>query len=62
MIGAKDDGATVFLAPADNCDEVVGHIPDGMKVVKVSNLKDSVHAVESIGQGEDPSSLPQCTG
>ena len=29
MVGARSGGATMFLAPAANCDDVVGHIPDG---------------------------------
>ena len=61
MVGAKDAGATVFLAPADNCDEVVGHIPDGLSVVKVSNLTEAADAVKKIGAGEDPSTFPTCT-
>ncbi|MFP3675149.1 S16 family serine protease, partial [Bacillus sp. SIMBA_031] len=35
MIGAKQQGATLFLAPAANCGDVVGHIPNGLQVVKV---------------------------
>lgn len=61
MVGAKDAGATVFLAPADNCDEVVGHIPEGLSVVKVSTLTEAAEAVEKIGQGQDPSTFPTCT-
>ncbi len=62
MIGAKNSGASVFLAPSENCDEVVGHIPDGLSVVKISTIDDAVNAVEKVGKGEDPASLPQCTG
>ena len=62
MIGAKNDGASIFLAPSENCDEVKGHIPDGLSVVSVSSIDDAAQAVEKVGQGEDPSSLPQCTG
>ena len=29
-------GATLFLAPASNCDEVVGHIPAGLDVFSVT--------------------------
>ena len=34
MHGARSGGATLFLAPAANCDDVVGHIPDGLQVVQ----------------------------
>ena len=61
MLGAADRGASVFLAPAENCSEVVGHVPDGMQVVKVATLKEAVDAVTLIGQGKDSSALPSCS-
>ncbi|MCG2622770.1 signal protein PDZ [Arthrobacter sp. I2-34] len=60
MLGAAERGATVFLAPADNCGEVSGHVPDHMQVVKVSTLTEAVDAVTLIGQGKDSSALPSC--
>ena len=59
MIGAVRDGATWFLAPQDNCDEVVGHVPDGLHVVAVSTLDDAVAAMTAIGAGTGDS-LPTC--
>ncbi|MFK0005625.1 PDZ domain-containing protein [Paenarthrobacter sp. NPDC090520] len=61
MIGARDHGATMFLAPAANCADVVGHVPDGLQVVKVETLADATTAVERLGSGKDTSSLPTCT-
>ncbi len=61
MVGARDAGARWFLAPADNCDEVVGHVPDGLQVVRVATLHDARLAVEAIGAGGDAASrLPGC--
>lgn len=60
MIGARRAGATWFLAPASNCDEVVGNIPSGMRVVKVSTLSGAYSALVRIGKGQT-SSLPTCT-
>jgi PDZ domain-containing protein len=51
----------VFLAPAANCGEVVGHIPDGLQVVKIENLAEAREAVAVIGSGGDTSGLPACT-
>lgn len=59
MNGALRDGATHFLAPTDNCDEVVGRIPDGLTVVAISTLTDAWEAVEAIGRGEGD--LPTCS-
>lgn len=60
MWGAVRDGATWFLAPSTNCDEVVGHVPDGLSVVKVSTLSEARSAVESIAAGTGDT-LPTCT-
>ena len=59
LFGARDDGADWFLAPADNCDEVVGHVPDGLRVVEVATLDDARAAIEAIGAG-DGAALPTC--
>jgi PDZ domain-containing protein len=61
MVGAHDAGARWFLAPAQNCDEVVGHVPDGLSVVRVETLRDARRAVEAIGAGgAEASRLPTC--
>jgi PDZ domain-containing protein len=62
MRGARSSGATLFLAPAANCDEVAGHVPDGLQVVRVQNLSEARHAVELAGSGQDTSGLPACAG
>ena len=61
MVGASDAGAQFFLAPADNCGEVVGNIPDGLDVVKVGTLDEARSAVEALAAGSDPAGLAQCT-
>ena len=61
MAGAADAGAEFFLAPADNCGEVVGNIPDGLDVVRVSTLDEARSAVEELAAGSDPAGLAQCT-
>ena len=60
MHGARSGGATMFLAPAANCDEVAGHIPAGLQVVKVENLAEARKAVELAASGADTSGLPAC--
>ena len=59
MWGAHDDGAQWFLAPADNCSDVVGHVPDGLHVVSVSTLDEAVTALSSIASGSGDT-LPTC--
>ncbi|CAN5341156.1 PDZ domain-containing protein [soil metagenome] len=61
MYGAKAAGADWFLAPASNCDEVVGHVPGGLAVFAMATLDDAIHIVQTIGDGGDTSALPTCT-
>ncbi|MFC4140345.1 MULTISPECIES: PDZ domain-containing protein [unclassified Microbacterium] len=60
LYGARDAGATIFLAPESNCDEVVGHIPDGLDVYSTATLEDSLHILEVIADDGDTSKLPTC--
>ncbi len=60
LAGAARDGATWFLAPAANCDEVVGHVPDGLRVVRVATLHEAREAMVAIGAGT-ADDLPTCT-
>ncbi|SMH46806.1 PDZ domain-containing protein [Rathayibacter oskolensis] len=59
MFGAVDAGASYFLAPADNCGEVVGHVPDGLEVLSVSTLDEALAALQGIAAG-DTADLPDC--
>lgn len=52
MIAAKQAGAKLFLAPIDNCDEVVGAIPAGLDVVAVRDLTEAKSAVEALALGQ----------
>jgi len=61
MWGAVKVGADWFLAPASNCDEVVGHIPGHLKVFAVKTLDDSLDVLEAIRDDGDLSALPTCT-
>jgi PDZ domain-containing protein len=61
LVGARDVGAHWFLAPAGNCDEVVGHVPSGLRVVKVSTLSQARAAVTTIASGTGVDALPACT-
>lgn len=59
MYGALDDGATLFLAPAGNCNDVRGHVPEGLTVIPVVNLSD---AVESLALAAAGKPTPACPG
>jgi len=58
VIAARQQGATVFLAPAANCAELAGATPKGLRLVKVTNLAGALDALEQLRTGG--SSLPSC--
>lgn len=49
-----------FLAPASNCNEVVGHIPAGLNVVKISTFDQALHAVQVIANNGNTAALASC--
>ena len=57
---ASGAGADWFLAPASNCDEVAGHIPDGLEVFAITSLDQAIATVETIADGGDTASLARC--
>lgn len=61
MAGARRAGATLFLAPASNCDEVVGHIPNGLDVVSVKRLSDALAALKRAAAHRSLTGLPTCS-
>lgn len=60
MLAAKRDGAQWFLAPNANCDEVVDHVPEGLRVVSVANLDEAYRALQAITSGKHVDRLASC--
>ena len=60
MYAARSVGATVFLAPASNCDEVAGHVPSGLTVLAVRTLRQSLADLKAVAKGSSTRSLPSC--
>jgi len=60
LAGAREAGAEFFLAPIENCPDVVGHIPEGLSVYAVDDLADAYAAIVAIGQ-QNADSLPTCS-
>jgi PDZ domain-containing protein len=58
LIGARTEGAELFLAPQSNCKDVVGHIPSGLTVVPVSTLTEAMQAISDYKAGKK---LATCT-
>ncbi len=59
MVGARRNGATVFLSPVQNCGEARTTVPNGMRLVKVHTLGDAVAALDDLRAGRTVS-LPRC--
>ena len=52
MFAAHDHGAKLFIAPQDNCDDVVGNTPAGLTVVPVRTLSDAVQVLDDFRIGK----------
>ena len=60
MSGAAKFGATIFLVPAANCSEATDGSDHGLKLVKISTLKDAVSSLESLA--DNPKApVPSCS-
>jgi Lon-like protease len=57
-IGARRDGATVFLTPADNCADAAKNVPSGLRLVKVTTLQSALNALATLRAGGNP---PGCS-
>jgi Lon-like protease len=54
MLAAQEAGATVFLVPADNCDEAKSMRGDQMELVKVDTLAGAVDSLDTLTSGGRP--------
>jgi PDZ domain-containing protein len=54
MRGAKRDGATVFLVPADNCAEAASNAVPRLRLVKISTLDSALTALQTLRQHGTP--------
>jgi Lon-like protease len=59
LYGARRAGATVFLAPSANCKEIIGNVPEGLRVVKIETLKDAISALEKLSK-DSSANVPTC--
>jgi PDZ domain-containing protein len=54
MIGARGQGATVFLVPTKNCPEARADTPAGLELVRVGSLHDALAALATLRSGGVP--------
>jgi PDZ domain-containing protein len=57
MVAAQEAGATIFLVPAENCDEARSAHDDGLQLIKVDTLTTAVDALHAVSAGGEP---PHC--
>ncbi|MGC4111155.1 MAG: PDZ domain-containing protein [Nocardioides sp.] len=60
IVGARHDGAQLFLVPAPNCDDAVTSQHGSMRLARVATLKQAIAVVTAWGKNHDVA-LPQCT-
>lgn len=54
---ARRDGATVFLVPKDECADAKSELPEGLRLVPVTTLKDAVSDLVKLEKG---TKVPAC--
>ncbi|MEO3756748.1 PDZ domain-containing protein [Mycobacterium sp. B14F4] len=57
MLSAREAGASMFLVPADNCEEAKTAPQDGLELVKVDTLATAVDALKTLSAGGE---RPHC--
>ncbi|WP_167349990.1 PDZ domain-containing protein [Pseudoclavibacter helvolus] len=61
LYAAVDVGADLFLAPADNCQDVLdGGMPGDIPVYAVSTLDEAEQVIQTVGDGGDTAALRTC--
>ena len=62
LVGAQDDGAKLFLVPADNCAEALdgNYDPEKMRLVKVTTLDKAIEDVQAWVKDPD-AKMTRCT-
>jgi PDZ domain-containing protein len=59
IVGAKQDGAQLFLVPPANCPDALTSDHGSMRLAKAATLKDAIAEVTAWGKNHD-APLPQC--
>ena len=59
IVGAREDGAELFLVPPDNCDESIGAHNGDMRLVKAVTMHAAAQAIEKWVKNPD-AKLPTC--
>ena len=57
IVAAREAGATVFLVPADNCDEAKSADEDGIELLRVETLEEAIGSLRTLSAGGEP---PSC--
>jgi PDZ domain-containing protein len=60
IVGAREDGAQLFLVPADNCEDVEGAHNGDMRLVRVDTFDTARSAIEDWAKDHD-AKLPSCS-
>jgi len=61
LVSSVDDGASVFLAPADNCDDALQAPvePGEIQIVRIGTLDEAIDALEALAEDPD-ADVPTC--
>jgi PDZ domain-containing protein len=56
-LGARHDGATVFLVPRDECSDAKAQLPSGLRLIPVQTLDGAIAALDALKAGRK---TPSC--
>ncbi|MGH8880336.1 MAG: S16 family serine protease, partial [Stackebrandtia sp.] len=54
VVAAHEQGAKLFLTPADNCETAKANAPDGLKLIKVDTLESALTELATLRAGKEP--------
>ena len=57
MLAAQEAGATIFMVPAENCEEAKTAHEDGLELIRVETLDQAVAALQTLSAGGE---RPHC--
>ncbi|WP_435743183.1 YlbL family protein [Nocardioides sp. SYSU DS0663] len=60
IVGARDDGAGLFLVPQENCADALGAPNGDMRLARADTMHDAVEAIEAWVDDPEGAELPSC--
>lgn len=60
MWAAERAGSDLFLMPVENCADLPGRLPAGLRIAPVESLEEAVEAIDALTAGAEPAGVERC--